>query len=148
MHRPFDPASQTAEQRRRGSSATTTTSSATFRSTGPSEHGLLVVNHEYTNEELMFPGIGGQDKDGQASPSMTTGARRIEMMAHGGSVLEVKKKAASGLSSDGSKYARRITAETEMAISGPAAGHARMKTKADPTGTKRQGHAQQLRRRA
>jgi secreted PhoX family phosphatase len=35
-----------------------------------------------------------------------------------------------------SKYARRITGETEMRISGPASGHVRLKTAADPSGTK------------
>ena len=35
-----------------------------------------------------------------------------------------------------SKYARRITGETEMRIAGPAAGHDRLKTSADPSGSR------------
>src|SRR5262245_25289879 len=34
------------------------------------------------------------------------------------------------------KYARRITVNTEMEITGPAAGHELMKTGGDPSGTK------------
>ncbi|HZT47944.1 MAG TPA: alkaline phosphatase PhoX, partial [Hyphomicrobiaceae bacterium] len=101
-----------------------------------SRRGLLVVNHEYTNEELMFPHIGRQD-GAKKFADMTKDLVDIEMAAHGGTVIEIARGA------DGkwrvvpdSKYARRITASTEIAISGPAAGHARMKTKADPTGTK------------
>ena len=105
----------------------------------PSEHGLLCVNHEYTNEELMFPGLGRQDaRRGSTTPfsKMTKEIAEVEMMAHGGSVLEVRKTAGKWAVVANSKYARRITGETEMRISGPAAGHERMKTGADPSGSK------------
>ena len=105
----------------------------------PSEHGLLCVNHEYTNEELMFPGLGRQDaRRGSTTPfsKMTRDIAEVEMMAHGGSVLEVRRTAGKWGVVGNSKYARRITGETEMRISGPAAGHDRMKTGADPSGSK------------
>jgi secreted PhoX family phosphatase len=105
---------------------------------GSSTHGLLVVNHEYTNEELMFPKIGRQDRDKKFA-GLTKDLADIEMMAHGGSVLEIRKVNGKWQVVSDSKYARRITAETDMRISGPAAGHDKMKTKADPTGTKVKG---------
>lgn len=103
-----------------------------------SSHGILCVNHEYTNEELMFPGLGKQDKDAKFA-GMTKALVDIEMAAHGGSVIEVKREAGKWqVVSDGG-YNRRITAETPMRISGPAAGHARMMTSQDPSGTKVNG---------
>ena len=60
----------------------------------------------------------------------------IEIMAHGGGVIEVIKENGQWRVVDGSQYARRITGETEMMIGGPAAGHELLKTSADPTGTK------------
>ena len=96
--------------------------------------GLLCVNHEYTNEEVMFPGLGRQDRAG--FEGMTQDIVDIEMAAHGGTVVEIEQ------GSDGkwalvqnSAYNRRITPlNTEMTFSGPAAGHDRMKTNADPSG--------------
>ena len=105
----------------------------------PSEHGLLVVNHEYTNEELMFPGIGRQDSKDVFFKNMSKELVDIEMMAHGGSVLEVRKSGGKWQVVPNSKFARRITAETEMEITGPAAGADRMKTSYDRTGRKVRG---------
>ncbi len=105
---------------------------------GKSDHGILVVNHEYSSEELMFPGLGRQDRD-QKFAGMTKDIAEVEMMAHGGSVLEVKKTNGKWAVVTDSKFARRITAETEMRIAGPAAGHARMQTVADTSGTKVKG---------
>ncbi len=101
-----------------------------------SRRGLLVVNHEYTNEELMFPSLSGrQDLRTVRFKEMTRDLVDIEMMAHGGSVLEVAQGTNGKWSVvDGSRFARRITAETPMEITGPAAGHERMKTSYDPAG--------------
>jgi secreted PhoX family phosphatase len=101
-----------------------------------SDHGLLVVNHEYTDTQLMFAGIGA----GRAGRLRATAEQsRIEWLAHGLSVVEVRKQDNRWSVVPNSRYARRITAETEMRISGPAAGHDLMKTSADATGTRVRG---------
>ena len=96
--------------------------------------GLLCVNHEYTNEEVMFPKLGRQDT--QDFAGMTKELVDIEMAAHGGSVVEIARNNAGKWEMvRDSKYNRRITPlDTEMMIDGPAAGHDRMKTSADPDG--------------
>ena len=103
---------------------------------GRSDHGLLVVNHEFTNGELMFPGLAPRSDKNADFQAVTREVADAEMMAHGGSVLEIRRAGGKWSVVQGSKFARRITAETPMDISGPAAGHARMKTSADPSGTR------------
>ena len=111
---------------------------------GSAEHGLMVVNHEYTNAELMFPNwakIGKQTKDGKEEDVVIKGQYTkdlvdIEMAAHGGTVVEIRKVDGNWQPVLDGRMNRRITASTEMTIAGPAAGHDRMKTKADPTGTR------------
>ena len=98
---------------------------------GASDHGLLVANHEYTNDELMFPTIR---VPGTESTSLAEHRADIEMMAHGGTVVEIRRVDGEWGTVKDSRYNRRITADTPMEITGPAAGHDRMKTSADPTG--------------
>ena len=103
----------------------------------PSASGLLVVNHEYTNEHLMFPGIVTMDDEGK--PQVAPADRKridIEMAAHGGTVVEIRRTDGAWQVVRDSPYNRRITATTEMEITGPAAGHDRLKTGADGTGTR------------
>ncbi len=106
---------------------------------GSSGHGLLVVNHEYTNDELMYPGIAVGKPRTQAVRGIPEALVRASMQAHGGSVIEIKREAGAWRVVENSKYARRITAETEMAFSGPASGHDWLKTSADPSGTRVKG---------
>ena len=94
---------------------------------GSNEHGLLVVNHEYTNPHLMFPGLV-QVVEGAAVQG--------DLTAHGGSIIEIEKVDGAWRRVADSKYNRRITGTTETLVTGPAAGHDRLKTSADATGTK------------
>nr|WP_262845275.1 PhoX family phosphatase [Sphaerisporangium corydalis] len=103
----------------------------TFFPTG-SARGLLWVNHEYTNEDLMFRGWTGGDN----APLEQI---KVGLAAHGGSIVEIERVGRTGqwklVTSGRRRYNRRITAHTRMRISGPAAGSALLKTSADPRGT-------------
>ncbi|WP_149538895.1 PhoX family protein [Siccirubricoccus phaeus] len=103
------------------------------RGSRASDHGLLVVNHEYTGAAQMFPGLGGGSANARRQ-RVSAEQARIEMAAHGGSVVEVRREGADWHYVKDSRYNRRITAMTPIRLSGPAAGHAKMQTSADPTG--------------
>ncbi len=95
---------------------------------------LLVVNHEYTDEQLMFPGV-----DTPKSPT-TDEQKRIAMAAHGLSVVELRRVGNSGqwrpAPLRSTRRNRRITMTTPMQMTGAAAGSEYVRTAADPSGTR------------
>ncbi|WP_017611161.1 PhoX family protein [Nocardiopsis xinjiangensis] len=95
------------------------------------DRGLLWVNHEYTNEELMFAGY----TDGsEADPEHI----KVAIAAHGGSIVELERQDGTGewrLAEGERPFNRRITGNTPFRIAGPAAGHELLRTEADPDGT-------------
>ena len=90
-----------------------------------SRRGLLCLNHEYTDDALLHP-------DGQAT--WTLDKVKKAQAAHGISVIEIEQRPDGWQMVRPSRYARRITATTPISIGGPAAGHALMRTNADPGG--------------
>ncbi|MEJ8858154.1 PhoX family phosphatase [Variovorax robiniae] len=89
------------------------------------DRGLLVMNHEYTDEQLLHT-------DG-ASP-WTADKTRKSLHAMGVSVIEVERSSGGWRQVLPSRYARRIHGNTPMRIAGPAAGTPRMRTAANPAG--------------
>jgi secreted PhoX family phosphatase len=92
--------------------------------------GLLAINHEYTDPELLFP-------DGSANWSAEK--VRKSQNAHGLAVVEVALKDGRWQLVRPSRYARRVTMDTPFAVGGPAAGHVLMRTAADPDGRRVRG---------
>lgn len=88
---------------------------------------VIAVNHEYVNTRVNLPHTGGE----------TTSAddARILQNMQGVTVMEVAEGPDGwGILVD-SDLNRRITQNTPMTITGPAAGHDLLKTAADPAGT-------------
>jgi secreted PhoX family phosphatase len=98
---------------------------------GNSASGLLVVNHEYTDAELMFYGW--------SVATQTEAQVETQIAAHGVAVVEVARSGGKWSYKQSSPYNRRITGETPITITGPAAGHDWLKTSGEPTGTKVNG---------
>lgn len=97
-----------------------------------SAHGLLCVNNEYPDPHIMWPDLTEDD----AATKATEDQLRAMQAAWGHTIVEIKKDGGAWSYVQNSEYNRRINGFTEMAISGPAAGHALLKTSADPAGTK------------
>jgi secreted PhoX family phosphatase len=100
---------------------------------GSDRRALLVSNHEYTNEELMFPGFTTQE-------ALTVDQVRAAMAAHGMSVVEIERVGRTGqwqpARSKRLPYNKRLTMlATPFRADGPAAGSAPLRTAADPRGT-------------
>ena len=90
-----------------------------------SDHGLLAVNFEYTDDGLLHT-------DGMDNWS----AEKVQKSksAHGIGIMELRFDGERWKVVRDSPYGRRITADTPFFIKGPAAGHPLMQTAFDPTG--------------
>ncbi|MCQ1060499.1 PhoX family phosphatase [Photobacterium sp. ZSDE20] len=90
------------------------------------DRGVLSINNEYTNHEYLFTHQGKQMSADDVLKSQN---------AHGISVVELQKVDGKWEVNLDGRLNRRITANTEMELTGPAAGDDRLKTAADPKGT-------------
>lgn len=91
-----------------------------------SDHGLLAVNFEYVNPELMFDVADPKDLSQQQAA--------VCLEAVGFGVMEVIKRDGKWEVVENSRFNKRHSATSPMRLSGPAAGDARMRTSAHPDG--------------
>ncbi len=93
---------------------------------------ILAVNHEYANRATNLP----QAPDGL--PRDVEDVRKLQNL-QGVSIFEIAEGEEGWQVVVDSPFNRRITHNTPMRLSGPAAGHDLMKTSADPSGTESLG---------
>ena len=87
---------------------------------------LMAINNEYTNYRYLYP-HGGQ-------PTSAEEVHKAQA-SEGVSVIEIQRKGDRWQFVQGSPFNRRIHGNTPIRLSGPAAGHALLRTRADNSGT-------------
>jgi len=90
---------------------------------------LLVVKNEYANPKILWS--NNESKRPISDDDIVKG-----MIAHCVSIMEIANTDGKWTVVKDSPYNRRLTAKTEMTLTGSAAGHDLLKTEADPTVTK------------
>ncbi|MEV0302011.1 PhoX family protein [Streptomyces prasinus] len=125
----FDPENQTAEAQA-GQFGYNVDFLALLPLEGERGRQLLVANHEYTDEVLMFRGY---DSDNPTREQVEIG-----WAAHGLGVVVVEEDRRSGRLTPVTRHHlnRRLTATSEFRLTGPVAGSGLVRTSADPTGRK------------
>lgn len=96
-----------------------------------SRRGLLGVNHEYVNPELMFPV--------QDPAKLTNEQTEVCIQALGFTVVEVRLERGQWKPVLQSRYNKRHTGDSPILVTGPAAGNRRMKTSTHREGTTASG---------
>ena len=107
-----------------------------FPLNGSSTEGLLVVNHEYIDENALHP--NGQTGTGAGEKRPAEEVRK-EINAHGVAVMHIKKNGSAWEIVKNSKYNRRFTSATPMALAGPVAKSEWVKTPFSKDGSQARG---------
>ncbi|MFC3102723.1 PhoX family protein [Salinisphaera aquimarina] len=131
----FDPATNTAADQA-GQTGMHHDGMYLFQADDSPNQGILVVNHENITRENLLP--AGRSVDGDGMPNDPEQIRR-EMAAHGMSVVQIARDGNGRWAHQMSSFNRRITAMTDIAMSGPVAGSEYLVTPYSPDGTATRG---------
>jgi uncharacterized protein len=96
------------------------------------DKSVIAVNNEYVNVGHIF----GNREGGR--PRTVDDVNKGKA-GHGVTVMEVRQRRGKWQIVKDSQFNRRITPDTPMRLTGPAAGHSMLKTAADPSGTQSLG---------
>ena len=108
---------------------------AATRDDASNTRGLLAMNHENITQRYLHPN-GATTLTGGARPE---GEALKEIEAHGVSVVETARATSGWAYIQGGPLNRRITPNTPMVLTGPAAGSALMRTAFSANGTQARG---------